>query len=305
MKKTTILLFTVTILAALTLGACQAPPVEEPVAAVEEHLAATATEVPVKPTATAVPTETEEPTATVDPVQQELKEAELVAASYFEAVMNGESDAAADYLSRFSLVVFEMTRDDAVEVLQARRADGEEWSDLEIKDVELFTDNTVLVSVAYTRSTPVEDEDAEEGAMLSVPVEEVWAVRLENDEWLLNWNQLIDFKTMSASSQTINNVTVLPTELLRYTDHIELQTLIQNRSRETVVFGQTNETLGTFYFGKDAVVADDTRCILAALRTNTDCVLSIQGLYEEYPEQVEIRKWKNYDVDPWYTFLLN
>ena len=305
MKKTTIKLFTVIVLAAMVLGACQAPPTAEQMPAVEEQKAATATQVPEKPTATQVPTETEEPTATVDPIQRELDAAEMVAVSYFEAVVDGDSQAAADYLSRFSLVVFEMTRDDAVETLQTQKTDGVKWSDLEIKDVELFTDNTVLVSVAYTSATPVEDEDAEEGAMLAVPVEEVWAVRLENGEWLLNWNNLIDFKTMSTGAKTINQVTVLPTELLRFTDHMELQMLIQNRKNEAVVFGQTNETLGTFYFGNDTVIAEDTRCVLNALRSTPDCVLKINGLFEEYPDQVEIRKWKSYDVDPWYTFLLN
>ena len=303
MKKTSIKLFTVIILSALVLGACQAPPAVDQVPAAEEHQAAT--EVPEKPTATTVPTETEEPTATVDPVQRELDAAKMVVTSYFDAVVDGNSEEAADYLSRFSLVVFEMTRDDAVEALQTQKTDGVKWSGLEIKEAELFTDNTVLVSVAYTTETPVEDDDAEEGAMLEVPVEEVWAVRLENGEWLLNWNNLIDFKTMSASARSINNVTVLPTELLRFTDHMELQMLIQNRNNETVVFGQTNETLGTFYFGNDTVIAEDTRCVLVALRSTSDCVLKINGLYEEYPDQVEIRKWKSYDVDPWYTFLLN
>lgn len=304
MKKTTIKLFTVTVLAAMVLGACQASPAKKQ-ESVEVQQTATATEVHEEPTATMAPTETEEPAATVDPVQRELDAAEMLVISYFEAVVDGDSETAADYLSRFSLVVFEMTRDDAVETLQTQKTDGVEWSDLEIKDVELFTDNTILISVTYKTAIPVEDEEVEEGTMLSVPVEEVWATRFENGEWLLNWNNLIDFKTMSASAQTLNGVTVLPTELLRFTDHMELQMLIQNRNSEAVVFGQTNETLGTFYFGNDTVIADETRCILNALRTNTNCVLKIQGLYEEYPDQIEIRKWKSYDVDPWYTFLLN
>ena len=305
MKKMTIKLLTSVMLSAVLLVACQAAPAVEQAPAVEEPKAETVIVQTAVPTETTVPTETEEPTATVDPIQRELNAAEMVVASYFETVVDGDSQAAADYLSRFSLVVFEMTRDDAVEVLQNRKTNGEKWSDLEIKDAELFTDDTVLVSVAYTSASPIEEDDAEEGAMLTVPVEEVWAVRLENNEWLVNWNNLIDFKTMSATSQTINGVTVLPTELLRFTDHMELQMLIQNRNNEAVVFGQTNETLGTFYFGNETVVAENTRCILNALRSSPDCVLKIDGLYVEYPDQVEIRKWKNYDVDPWYTFLLN
>jgi hypothetical protein len=303
MKNAMIKLFTVLLLSVLILSACQAPAAQQ--MPVVEEQAATATEKPLQPTATMVPTATEEPAEIVDPVQSELGEAEMLATSYFAAVANGKSDEAASYLSRFSLMVFEMTREDAVEALQTQKANGVKWSDLEIKEVSMFNGESILVKVSYTSATPVEDKEAEEGTMLSVPTEEVWVVRLENGEWLLNWNNLIDFKTMSASAETVNGVTILPTQLLRYSDRIELQMLIQNRNNEAVVLGQTNETLGTFYFDGTTVVAENTRCILNALRTSTDCVLKIQGLYKDYPERVEIRKWNNYDVAPWYNFLLN
>jgi hypothetical protein len=78
--------------------------------------------------------------------------------------------------------------------------------------------------------------------------------------------------------------------------------LVQNRSNETVVFGQVNETLGTFYFGDQPVVAEKAQWILNPLRSVPAVTLVIKGLFTSFPDVVEIRKWNNYDIEPWYVF---
>ena len=72
-----------------------------------------------------------------------------------------------------------------------------------------------------------------------------------------------------------------------------------------MVFGQKNEILGTFQFGDQTVEADKTQIILNPLRSVPDVKLEAKGLWERYPEAIEIRKWKTYNVKPWYVFQLN
>ena len=314
MNKKNVVIVSMIILLAMVLGACQAggpateagsiePQVSVEAAATEEQ--PTATSAPAKATATAI--------ATVDPEEINLRAAEDVATAYFNAVSEGNSSTAADLLSRFSLAVFEMTHDDAVQALQTQKAEGIRWSNFKLGETERFIDNTILVHVSYTQSnksqqtTPTVSvlDDNDENNPASQTVEAIWAIREENGEWLLNWNNIIDYKTLSAAAQTVSGITILPTELMRFTDRMALKMLVQNRTGSTSVFGQSNETLGTFYFNDETVVAEKTRWILNPLRTEPDATLEIKGLFTRYPDSVEIRKWDNYQVDPWYTFLLD
>jgi hypothetical protein len=207
-----------------------------------------------------------------------------------------------------------MTPHDAVAQLQAQKIAGIQWSDLEIEKVERFDDKTMLVTLSYMEINPKAAEATVETPATLTPtadegqsqrVEAIWPIRLEHKDWLFNWNKLIDFKTLSAGSPTVSGITVMPTELRRFTDRIELLMLVQNRNSETIVFGQTNETLGTFKFGNEAVVAEKVRWILNPLRSVDDLKLEIKGLYENFPDTIEIRKWNNYDVEPWFVFQLN
>jgi hypothetical protein len=102
----------------------------------------------------------------------------------------------------------------------------------------------------------------------------------------------------------VNEITVMPLRMERYSDRLVLHVLVQNRSRELVVFGQVNETLGTFYIGGQVVVAEPTQWVLNPLRAVPDAVLEISGLFEAYPDRVEIRRRDQYNVDPWYVFYL-
>jgi len=59
-----------------------------------------------------------------------------------------------------------------------------------------------------------------------------------------------------------------------------------------LVFGQVNETLGTFYFDGQPVVARETRWILNPNRSVPSATLEAKVLYTKFPEMIEIRKWK-------------
>ena len=258
----------------------------------------------VEPAATAQPTHTPAPAATQTPTQDAQQvgviAAEQAARAYFAAVAAGDNQQAAGLLSSFSLMVAQMTRGDAASALQAQKIAGVRWADLQVGEIQAFDAQTILVNVSYTEThkDPATASDRVETR------EALWPLRLENGAWRYNWNNLIDFRTLDAHAQTTNNVTVMPVQLNRYSDRIQLILLIQNRSNEVVVFGQKNEILGTFHFGDQIVLADDTQMILNPLRSVPAASLEAHGLFTSYPDTIEIRTWKDYQVDPWYVFQL-
>lgn len=269
-----------------------------------------------QPRATSQPTALPEPTQ--DPNQVREQGASQAAQAYFAAVSEGKTEDAADLISSFSLMFFQITRGDAIKALQAQEITGVSWADFKILDVQPFDEQTVLVHVTYAEKgsdtptasvTPQSTEEitstpsAESGATTN-STDMVWPMRLERGEWFYNWNNVIDFHTLSVEAQTTNEITILPTQLIRYSDRIQLTMLVQNRSNAIVVFDQVNETLGTFSFGDKQVIAENTRWVLSPLSTLPGATLEIRGLFTDLPDKVEIRKWNNYEVKPWFVFQL-
>jgi len=302
------------ILASAILSACQVQPAAAGAAPIQAQV--TQALPAVEPTAAQLPLPTQEPTAaqtpTQDPAQAQVEQAEQAARAYFAAVSEGNTEDAADLLSSFSLMVFQMTRGDAASALQAQKIEGARWSDLDVQETLPFDAQTKLVRVSYsetikgptaavTAPTPPAP-DAQKGT--AEIKEALWPMRLENGAWLYNWDNLIDFRTLDARAQTMNGITIMPVQMNRYSDRIQLSMLVQNRTNETVVFGQANETLGTFHFGEKTVVAEKTQWILNPLRSVPAATLEVKGLYANYPDTIEIRKWNNYNVQPWYVFHL-
>ncbi len=273
-----------------------------------------------RPTRTPLPS----PTATKDPVQARAEAAAAAVQEYFGALEAQDFEKAAGLLSEFSLMVFEMTRGDAASELALSRAEGTTWSNLETGEITPFDENTVLVQVQYNRTgkptptatNPPKGSAAEKTATAAAttasaataepgePVDELWAVRLENGEWRVNWKAIIDYHTLDVAAQTLNSVTVKPVLARRFPDRIQVVMLVQNRSNQPVVFGQVNEILGTFYFAGQAIEAEQIQKVFNPLRSVPDFTLEVKGAFAEYPDTLEMRRWKNYNVKPWFTFQL-
>jgi hypothetical protein len=121
---------------------------------------------------------------------------------------------------------------------------------------------------------------------------------------LYNFANLIDTLTLDAAAQTTGGVTLKPRILVRYSDHIRLELLAQNQTNETVVFGQPNEILASFHFGDKTVEAETNRIILEPKRSYPTVTLEVKGSFASFPASVDVRTWKNYQVDPWFSFDL-
>jgi hypothetical protein len=256
-----------------------------------------------RPTKTPLPA----PTATQDPLKVQAELAETRVKEYFSALEKQDFEKAADQVSTFSLTVFDMTRGDAVSFLGQQRADGTAWSDLEVVETTPADQQSQLVHVKYTLAGKTVAKDAKAGATTETKDtrDEVWVVRLEAGDWKINWNNLIDYRTLDVDAQTLNGVTVKPVQANRFPDRIQLVMLVQNRTNAPVVFGQVNEILGTFYFSGQAIEAEKLQFVFNPLRSVPDFKLEVKGSFTTYPDSVEIRKWKTYNVKPWFTFQLN
>lgn len=233
------------------------------------------------------PTRRPAATATVTPLPASAT-VEVAARTYFAALQKKDFAEAAQNMSDFSLMIAGITRAQAADQLKRQNAGDGAWSSLQVKESQKLDESTILVHVVYQSG--------------STAREEWWPFRLEKEQWLYNWNNLIDFKTLQIDGQTTGGVTLTPTKLVRYSDRIQLFLLMQNRTNDGMYFGHANETLALFQFGNKAVEAEPTRIILARLQSYTDQVIEVKGLFNSYPDSVEIRKWKSLQVPPWYVF---
>jgi hypothetical protein len=255
-------------------------------------------------TATALPTATA--TATAQPV---TAAAESSARAYFAALSKSDFSSASQLVSIFSLSFAQMTRSDAASKLSSLSKAGTTWSDLQIVGSQVFNDSVILVHVTYrtgstatATATPASQASATPAAATNQK-DELWPFRLENGQWLYNWNNLIDYKSLVIQSQVREHITIKPSQLVRYSDRIELHFMMQNQTSDVVYFVQSYDSLAVFHFGDQAVEADKTRpIVISGLRTSFDEVIVVKGLYTSYPNWVEIRKWKGYAPNPWYTF---
>jgi hypothetical protein len=249
------------------------------------------------PQVTPSPRPSPTPTATAVPTTAQAVQA---AQAYFAALEKGDFESAVNQLSAFSLAVFNMSSGDAVSALQGLKANGGRWSQLEVLDSRDFTPETVLVHVRYQYASL----DSKTKEPVTSTRDELWPVRNESGVWRYNWGNLIDFRTLTVNAQTLSGITILPQSLMRYSDRIQLVMLMQNNTSQPFVFGQTNEILAQFHFGDTVVPAQKTQIILQPLRSTPNVAFDLPGLFETYPDSVEIRKWQNLNTPAWFVFNL-
>jgi len=226
--------------------------------------------------------------------------AEKTVLGYFEALENQDPRSAVKWLSNYSMIAEKTTREASAAALQARMVQGNRWSAVEVKESREQNDNTILVHVLYKMET----KDSKTSAVAETQQDEWWPVRLENGKWLYNWNNVIDYRGLDVAAQSTGGLTINPVQITRYTDRLSLVLFVQNRTNEPIVLGQPNEILAIFTFGAEKIEAEKAQLVFDRLQTYPDARIEVKGQLPDYPDKVEIRKWKNYDVAPWYDFTL-
>jgi hypothetical protein len=247
------------------------------------------------PTSTSIPLPTDTPAPTVTPA---TADAIQTVNQYFAALQKGDDQAAAGFVSIRSLSIDNMTLSNEVDDLHTQMANGTQWSDLQVKDSQLFDPSTVLVTVSYKLTS----KDPKSGKTSTADMNEVWPVIFENGAWMVNRNNLIDFKTLSVAAQTVNGMTVAPLKMARYSDRIRLTMLVQNANLDSVAWGLPTEDLAVFVFGDKQVTGVQKQMYFEHLQSQTDAFVDVMGLFTSYPDQVILRRFKNSTVAPWFTF---
>lgn len=247
-----------------------------------------------KGTATATP-------AAKDDAAVNIKSAKAAVTSYFDALEKQDALSAAGLLSKYSLVAERTTREEVTSSLEALFGKGTRWSNLVIKESQALDISTILLHVSYQ----ITIKDDQEGTDTASQQDEWWPVRLENGVWLVNWNNVIDYRGLDLTDQTVGGLTINPLQMNRYYNRMILVLFAQNRTNDPMVLGQANETLAVFTFGEKTVEAVAHQWIFQPMRTYPEIKIEVQGTLINYPEKVEIRKWKNIQVAPWYTFDLS
>ena len=257
------------------------------------------------PTAAATATATARPTATASATAVPVTAAaESAAKAYAAALQKKDFSAASHLVSIYSLSFINLTRSQAAAALSTA---GATWSNFSVVGSQVFSSATILVHVTYqtgtTATATATSQVSTPAAAASQVKDELWPFRLENGAWLYGWNNLIDYKVVDVAAQTNEHITVKPTQLVRYSDRIELHFMMQNQTSDVVYFVQTYDSLAVFHFGDQSVEADKSKQIaISGLRTSFDETIVVKGLYTSYPNSVEIKKWKGYAPNPWYTF---
>jgi hypothetical protein len=268
------------------------------------------------PTVVEVPTETPTVISPTAPAEQAVQD-------YFAALASGDMSGASRLLSAFSLMQAKTTAGSVADQLAEQKLKGAAWSGLQIKDSQVFNDNTVLVHVQYqlagapaqgtvtpaptaTTAPAGQASTVTPGSPSPTQMDEVWPVRLEAGKWLVNWDKVIDFETLTAPVQQAYGLTIDPLKVTRYSDHLTLTLLVQNATNEAIVIGQVNQILATFHFGDQAVDAVNTRYIIDSMRSYSNIEITVPGLFNSYPDSVDLVKFKSFpNQKPWFTIKLS
>jgi len=248
-------------------------------------------------TASPEPTDTREPTVTDTP---QTYPAEQTARAYCSALESGDFSAAVELVSAFSKTVTGKTSNEISAALTELKSRGGTCSNLEVVASQIWDQKTALVHVTYTAQAP----GAAIGKTTETTQDEIWPFRLEAGRWLYNWTNLIDYKTLSVDAQQVAGLTLKPMGLIRYTDKIRLVLLAQNNTNSPIVIGLPSQTLATFHFDGESVDAVQEKILFDAYRSYPDVTVDVSGLYEQFPELVEIVQFKNSAAAPWFTFGL-
>lgn len=256
-----------------------------------------------------LPEEKSDPEITVSPTNQPVEPstltptpdlAFLVVKDYLEAVRNQDYQKAAAFLSNYSLMVEEITPNEAADQIKISMQETK-WEGFAIMETSQYDEKTVLVHTWY--ETRIQEPDSNTSRL--VRKHEYIPLRMENHRWRVNYKNLLDYHTLEVNEQTRNGLTIKPRLLAQYSDRVRLVLLVQNRSNEPIVLGQPNEVMAAFLYGAERVEAKQTRFIFDRLRSYPDVIIELEQPAGPYPDGIVIRQWKNYDVEPWFTFQFN
>lgn len=221
------------------------------------------------------------PTASMGlPLPQESPEE--VAKKYYEALVSKEFEEAVNYLSDYSLSLSGTTRQQVVSYFEQQDFKGWRMVDYRVLETKELGADVVIVRVLTKEQAGNNDPQTYD----------FWvALRKEEERWRLNWNLIVDDVVLNVEPQTVNDVTVQPLRIARYTDRLVLVLKIENNSDRKHFWGWAGEKIASFRFG-NRIVDVIGRLEIEPSRTYPDAWVKVDGFYDVYPSTVSLFGWR-------------
>jgi hypothetical protein len=202
-----------------------------------------------------------------------------------QALIKKDFNQAANLFSEYSLRLFDLTRQDIVMRYQTLDFKGWKLVDCRRLESKKFDDQTILIHLLMKEQTGEQEPQYYDG----------WqALRLEEGQWLINWNDVIDTLPMAVESQTVNGVTLQPTQLIRYTDKIRLLFNVGNANKRAAFWDLAGQKVATFKIADQTVIVrgmNETPFRIDAENTYTGAYAEVPGLQTVYPTGVDLTNW--------------
>lgn len=237
----------------------------------------------IEPTETSIPLPTNTPTSTPPPTMQTPEEAaETVYATYFEALQQKDFDKAASLLSDYGLQVSGNTREDIVAYFKKQDFGDWELVSYQILDSRLLDDKIALVHNLSKEQTGKNDPE----------IFDSWgALRLEQGQWRINWNLIVDDLTLNLQSQAVNGVVIKPIQIIRFTNKQRFFLSVENTNQRRVFWGWAGQDIATFHFGSETIAVSGNLKVEPE-QTYPSVYVDVEGMYENYPTSIELGNWQ-------------
>jgi hypothetical protein len=207
---------------------------------------------------------------------------EAATRAYYDAWLELDADRMTALISDFSLERASLSRDSARAELKKFFFDGWILEDYEILESRMLDSTTALVRIVLK---------AHQGSG-EPSTNDLWvAFHLENGEWRINWNGIVDVMPLTTPAQSINGLEIQPVEVRRFTDHLTVVLSIRNTTPQKILWGLNNDVVLTAFFpgggSKDLQGA-------YSIEPNREFLVSsfrFDGLVEVYPEVLRLAKF--------------
>ena len=182
---------------------------------------------------------------------------------------------------------------------------------MQVTDTKVVSDEAQILTISLGQKVGDADPEAHD---LTIPM------HLEDGQWKVNYNRVVDYRALNAAAQVVNDVSVLPDRIIRFTDQTVFEFNVNNGAGNAVWFGKTEDKVATLHFGSetrdaytgmDPVGLPNSVQVLPGLAVR-DVPIYFAGFAEEYPTRIDLFDWKfqpdtfgNPVGEPWnYTFQL-
>jgi len=199
---------------------------------------------------------------------------------YMEAAHQRDFKRMASFLSDYSLQLLGTTREEAR--IDFEKLDFEGWRSVEHRIVATREINSEIVLIrAFEKS----------GYNNQFDTYDWWSsLRKEKDGWRVNLDNIVDHIILDIEPQTINDVTVQPTLVVRYTNKLCLYMIVDNANDRAIHWGWGNELIATAFFGNEA--EDKWGALqLQSKRNYPNMYLEFDGWHETYPTSIILYSW--------------